>query len=345
MTDWMLIIGCALLAFGPFLSLFGLVFYQKAQLVIVVTSAAFFFLLASLGASFVYFIFDAIGLGGALTAIIPGVFFQFVARCVFVSLYHRVEHVIQLSLEKHHREQQREQAIQGSSHHSPSEPATDDSVRALPRNPAATAGTTTNQEPKLDWAEAARLRLQLNDASCGVAAGVGFGGMHAILLYGTLLASEASHSGGILYQKSCPDMPALVISAIYAFCFTILDVFWMLFTFFGMRRRLLYHRGEHAEHEVLSSGGWLGNSRNGGNKALFLCLITHVAAALLTGANYFAYGCRVSLPAVGCVVLVTAYLFWAGVGRIYMPPNPQLEQLRSSREHGTTNGSGVPHID
>jgi hypothetical protein len=37
-------------------------------------------------------------------------------------------------------------------------------------------------------------------------------------------------------------------------------------------------------------------------------------------ANYFNFGCAVSLPLVGAVLLVTAYIFWAGVGRIYMPP-------------------------
>lgn len=365
MTDVMLILGCGLLAFGPFLSLFSLIVYKKAQLVIVVTTAAFFFLLATLLASLVWFVLDKIGLGGVLAATIPGVFFQFLFRCVFVSLYHRVEAVIQESLDRQHRKEVREEreraagAGQGgaaaAAAATPSNNETDtqrshangrtnDGNSNLNTSNHSSSNSSSNRDgsrSKTTWSEAARLRLQLNDASCGVAAGVGYGGMHAILLYGTLLASEASHSGGVLYQQSCPGVPSLIVSAIYSFCFTILDVFWMLFTFFGMRRRLIYHRGQHGPHGgVRHLGAWLGDSRNGGNLSLLLCLGTHLLASLVTLAGYFNYGCRVSLPLVGGCVLLTSYLFWAGVGRIYMPPNPTLSQLRSTpRANGGEGGS------
>jgi hypothetical protein len=295
MADVMLILGSGLLAFGPFLSLFASVVYAKAQLVIVVTTAAFFFLLGSLAASLVWTFFDTIGLGGGLAVVIPGVFFQFIFRCLFVSLYHKVEGVIQLSLQQ-------------------SSAPSDE-----PIPPSDNQAQQERQEDHSKWQEAAKLRLQLNDASCGVAAGCGYGGMHAILLYGTLLASE-SGGAGVLYQESCPAMPSLVVSALYAFFFTILDVFWMLFTFFGMRRRLMFHRGQYAPDDLGGVGRWLGNSRNGGNMALLACLATHFLASFATLTNYFGYGCVVSLPLVAGVVLLVAYLFWAGVGRIYMPP-------------------------
>jgi hypothetical protein len=367
MADAMLIVGCALLAYGPFLSLFSLIVYQKAQLVIVVTTSAFFFLLASLSASLFWYLFNAIGLsGGGLAALLPGVFFQFVFRCLFVDLYHRVERVIQVSLQKQHRDeilqqQQEENGAGGSG----DAPGTDDTVvlgRGTPSSSSSSGGENGQQNRRLlagrdksSWTEAARLRLQLNDASCGVAAGVGYGGMHAVMLYGTLLTSQIVNNGGILYQESCPAIPSLVVSAIYSFCFSILDVFWMLFTFFGMRRRQLYHRGESAESQVRAVGGWLGDSRNGGNVALLLCLVTHYVVSLLTMANRWDYGCRVSLPAVGGMVLLTAYLFWAGVGRIFMPPPVRLSPSvsrsssfgSSSRPRGSRNDdrSGLPDID
>jgi Aph-1 protein len=338
MADILLVLGCALLAYGPFLSLFTLIVYQKAQLVIVVTTSAFFFLLAALFASLFWFVFDAIGLdGGGWAAIIPGVFFQFVFRCLFVELYHRVERVIQASLEKQHREEMEERQHSnngsngsGADHGSGDAPGTDDTV-VLSRRPSHQSSSSgSNIHPqsrrlltgrdKTSWTEAAKLRLQMNDASCGIAAGVGYGGMHAILLYGTLLTNQAVNNGGVLYQESCPGIPSLAVSAVYCFCFSVLDVFWMLFTFFGMRRRQLFHRGEAAEGQVLSVGGWLGDSRNGGNVALLLCLVTHYVTTFFTVANRWDYGCRVSLPAVGAMVLLTAYLFWAGVGRIFMPP-------------------------
>jgi len=354
-SDFMLLLGCALLAFGPFLSLFSLIVYRKAQLVIVVTTSAFFFLLGSLAASLVWFVLDVIGLGGVLAAILPGVFFQFMLRCGFVALYHRVEAVIQTCLDKQHEEEEEEErerqnrANDGSAPHSSDE--TDVQVRATNgqtsaanggehhhHHGASSASEAHRLRTKQSWTEAARLRLQLNDASCGIAAGVGFGGMHAIMLFGTLLASEASHGGGVLYQQSCPSMPSLAVSAMNAFCFTVLDVFWMLFTFFGMRRRLLYHRGEgNPEHATRTVGGLVGDSRNGGNVALLITMGTHLLASMVTLADYFPYGCRLSLPLLGGVVLMTAYVFWAGVGRIYMPPNPTLSQLRM--ETRSTSGS------
>lgn len=303
MSNPALTLGSALLAFGPVASLFSLIVYRKAQLVIVVTSSAFFYLLSAVVASIAWTVFDAVGLRGPLSAIVPGVLAQFMFRCGFVSLYHKVEAVIQTSLEKQHQEELNQQET---------DPGTDQT--------AARNQDRRNKEPsERNSTQAAKLRLELNDAACGVAAGVGFGGMHAILLYGTLLASETSNNVGVLYQDSCPAMPSLVLSAIYAFCFSVLDIFWMLFTFFGMRRRLMFHRGEYAADEELVVGSWLGNSRMGGNYSLLLSLLTHFVASIFTSADYFKSGCVVSIPAVGIIVLMTAYMFWAGAGRIYMP--------------------------
>ncbi|GKY96503.1 hypothetical protein MPSEU_000609900 [Mayamaea pseudoterrestris] len=324
-SNFTLTIGSALIAFGPFLSVFGLIIYQKSQLVIVVTSAAFVFLaLGALPASLCWFVLDKIGLGGALSAVLPGVFFQFIARCVFVAVYHKVEAVIQQSVEK-----QQAEAAANTQQSVPTEA----SVRAT------AGGRRVSAEAHSNWAEMAKLKLQLNDASCGIAAGCGFGGMHAIMLYGTLLASEATNNGGVLYQPSCPALPTLVISAIYAFCFFVMDIFWMLFTFFGMRRRLMFHRGDADEDTPVRVGGWFGNSRHGGNLALLLCLSTHLAASLMTMANYFSFGCTVSLPLVGVVLLITAYVFWAGIGRIYMPP--PLQSNHRATERVATRNAGL----
>jgi Aph-1 protein len=312
MTQAALTVGSFFLAYGPLLSLFALIVYHKAQLVILVTTSAFFFLLAATASSMTWFIFHAAGLNGPLVAILPSVFFQFLFRCAFTALYHKVERVIQLSLEKQHEEELKMQQQQQQ----------DSSDSRLP-------GVGT-------WTEAARLRLELNDGSAAIAAAVGFGGMHAVLLYGTLLASETSNNVGVLYQESCPAVPSLTVSAIITNFFSILQVFWMLLTFFGMRRRLMFHRGQSAASATFGSegdatvttraGSYLGNSRNGGNWALLLTLVTHFLAALLTTANGYGKGCLVSLPGVGGTVILTAYLFWAGCGRIYMPP-PQPQEL------------------
>ena len=130
--------------------------------------------------------------------------------------------------------------------------------------------------------------------------------------------------------------------------FFILQIFWMLLTFFGMRRRLLFHRGEcvdyeEEEEEVVSStlsenittndensrrrrrrvnkksGRWFGNSRSGGNYALLLTLLTHTVASFMTLYHRQSNGCYIVLPSLFGIVLMTAYLFYIGCGRIYMP--------------------------
>jgi gamma-secretase subunit APH-1 len=288
MSNFPLLLGSALVAFGPFLSLFFLLMYPKAQLVIIVTTSAFFFLVSALGASFVWWLFTLIHLDSVVSVLLPGVLSQFLFRCSFVALYHKVEKVIRLSIEQ---EDARGQT------------GTQDDLEEYDEN----------------WTAAAKLRLQLNDASCGVAAGVGFGGMHAIMLFGTLLASQSGNAG-ILYQESCPSIPSLAQSAVYALCFSIMDIFWMLLTFFGMRRRLLYHRGREFEDNIRGFGSYFGNSRSGGNLALMFVLLSHLASSVVTVSSAFDKGCLVSLPSLVGITFFTAYAFWAGTARIYMPP-------------------------
>lgn len=312
MTSFPLLLGSALVAFGPTLALFFLVIYEKAQLVIIVTTSAFFFLVSALGASIVWWLFAAVGLDGVVAILLPGVLSQFLFRCSFVALYHKVEKVIRLSIEQ--------EDARGHS-------GTMDDLEEYDEN----------------WTAAAKLRLQLNDASCGIAAGVGFGGMHAIMLYGTLLASESGNVG-VLYQDSCPSVPSLAQSAIYALCFSIMDIFWMLLTFFGMRRRLLYHRGREFEDNIRGFGSYMGNSRSGGNLALMFVLFTHLGSASVTVSSEIGLGCIVSLPALLGITLVTAYTFWAGTARIYMPPENSDQSIsrtasRMAAEE-TTRGPG-----
>lgn len=285
MTSASLTWGCASLAFGPAMSLLFIVAYKKAQLIIVVTTAAFSFLLSALAASLIWFLFDLAGIGNnAFIILFPGVIFQCLFRCGFVALYHKVERVIQVSIRNHE-----EQAIRRG------EQVSDPAV-----------------------SESARLRLELNDWACALAAGTGFGGMHAILLYGTLLASESGNLG-TLYQPSCPGIPALVLSAVHAFLFTILDVLWMLLTFFGMRRRR--RMGESSTRSSGGFGAMFGDEKAGGNRALMFVLLSHFCATAATIPNNFKNGCHVSVPVLTAVTLVTGLVFWAGASGIYLPAN------------------------
>ena len=224
-----------------------------------------------------WFLFNTIGLHHPIVVLLPGVIFQEMLRCGFVALYHKVEKVIEVSIARHEQQQ-----IQRG-------------------------------ESEAAMAEAARLRLELNDWACGLAAGTGFGGMHAVLLYGTLLASEADNLGTLI-QDSCPSIPSLLVSALNAFFFSILDIIWMLFTFFGMRRRR--SPGIDGSNAM---GAALGNSKASGNIALAICGITHLAASFATTPNALGGGCRVSIPLVASIVLLTVAAFYVGVYKIYLP--------------------------
>lgn len=296
MTSAALSWGCAFLAFGPSLSLLFLITYQKAQLIIVVTTSAFAYLLSSLISSVIWLPFNALGLHNAASLLIPAVLSQFILRCAFVALYHKVERVIQISIENH-------------------EETHPDPVEAEPQE----AASSSDEQAQTPLSETARLRLEINDWVSGVAAGTGFAGMHAIMLYGTLLASEGGNLG-TLYQESCPGMPSLVLSAINAFWFSIADVVWMLLTFFGMRRRLMYQSA--ASRPIFTAKTWgamLDNSRSSGNLALLVTIVSHTAATLVTVFNQVENGCVLSLPLLGIVVCLTVAFFVGGISKIYLP--------------------------
>lgn len=265
MTSSTLVAGSALLAFGPSASLLFILAYQKAQLIIVVTTSAFAFLLSALMASMVWWIFNVLGINSAILIILPSVFFSFMMRCGFVMLYHRVETVIEESIERHTQQQEQNN--------------NDDTTEDV------------------EWTDSARLRLELNDWSCGLAAGTGFGGMHALLLFGTLLASESGNLG-TLYQDSCPGIPSIVVSAFNAFFFTLMDLMWMLLTFYGMRRMARSNKGK---------------------LQLWIVVGTHLAASFSTTLTHFRNGCRISLPILGTIVIMTTAYFFLRIARTYLP--------------------------
>mmetsp|Transcript_3803 Transcript_3803/g.5674 ORF Transcript_3803/g.5674 Transcript_3803/m.5674 type:complete len:249 (-) Transcript_3803:81-827(-) len=164
------------------------------------------------------------------------------------------------------------------------------------------AAATENEEQPIS--ESARLRLELNDWACGVAAGTGFGGMHAVMLYGSLLASENGKLG-TLYQPSCSDMPALIVSAIHTFFFTILDLILMLLTFYGI------------QHE---------QNKKHGRIALIVSVLAHAAAAFSTTANDYQDGCRYSLLFVSLVTAATMAYFGFCVAPSFLSTNQTQRQ-------------------
>lgn len=339
MTSFALSLGCALLAFSPSLSLLLLFAYSKAQLVIIVVTSSFFQLLSCLLAALLHLPFKSLSLGVQdIFIIIPtSILSQAFARCAFVHCYHKVEAVITKSIQRH--EQQAGLQQQGQSH-------------GQSQSQGHGQDNHDQSDQEHEPTESEQLQLELNDASSGIAAGVGFAFFHTIMLFGTLLASENSRIG-TLYQDSCTIMPSIFNSAIMAFFFGILDIIWVLMTFYGMRRIQL-HKSHEQLQSHLQSRNVNGNDNGNGNAhfnanvqrdgtikiegkaVLVLVVVTHFAAAFATVPNQTMAlnGCVVALPSLALVTLVTIALFVIFCKKDYLPKVVQQSLLHRIRQDG-----------
>jgi hypothetical protein len=293
MTQLTLAIGSGCLAFGPLASLFIVVVYPKAIHVILLTSAALFGLLAATTAGLFHTALTWLTMGrnssSPILAIFLGIFFQFIFRCVYVSCYHKVEMVVLDSL------MSSSSSANAANYPGSSSSPSDDDDNAANNNTGGSRTTTTTGPQQ---------KLALNDTTSAIASAVGFGGMQATLLYGSLWASQFN-TLGVLYQDFCPLFPSLAVSAVATALISILQVFWMLLTFVGLRRRLLYGRGQGIKWE----------SRTGGNLALLMALGTHLLVGGVSYINTMRNGCYITIPALVVILFITAFAFWAGCGR------------------------------
>ena len=162
-----------------------------------------------------------------------------------------------------------------------------------------------------------KLSVHLNLVSSGIVAGVGFGGMKTVMLYGTLLASEVNRLG-TLYQPSC-SLPSLVNSAILAFLFSNLDIIWMVICFYA---------------KTTDNDPWsFRRGALGGKAALTVMLLSHLAASLATTPNNFmkSNGCFVSLPLVLVVLMGTSIFYWFFCKDTYLLRLIRLDQNENIR--------------
>ena len=332
MTSPSLTLGSALLAFSPSLSLLLFLVLPKPQLLILAIGSAFAYLTSALFSSAVWWLLRFIfgnsdvdassSWGSLLILVLPSVICQYVVRCYFVKTYFKVEKVIQKSVAKHQAETESDE----------SEEDHDDQQH-----------NETNA-----------LQLQLNDLSCSLASGTGYALFHSLFLYGTLLASESNEQyttgkdrDGTLYQPSCP-FPSLIHGALICGMFSILDVIWMMCTFYGMRRRTLYSNENggsriHLFLEGLSFWKGLPDSLEGGHAALGLVLLSHLGASLVLAPNMQEGGCQLSLPLLGLVVVLVGILFVRGVRGHYLPED-QRRRIEGLGEEERVNHNDH-HVD
>jgi len=259
--------------------------YSKAHLMILVTTSAFAYLLSLLMASLLWMPFSYSS--SPILLVLSAVVTQQAARCAFVASYHVVEGAISASIKLHERQHRELQQ----------------------QHPAS---STNGQE---EQNERNLMRLELNDWSCGIAGGIGFGAMHALMLYGTLLASESS-TLGTLYQPSCPRIPSLVNSALNAMMFSLLDILLMLFAFYGMRRRRSIAPKQ----------------KKAGNVTIAASFIIHLMGGFSTTANSIQSGCYIALPLLGAVLIAASLFLYYGIGLAeFLPQNQRIQQSSSAR--------------
>eukprot|EP01041_Mallomonas_annulata_P006957 gene6957-14124_t len=124
----------------------------------------------------------------------------------------------------------------------------------------------------------------LNDISSSIASGVGFGAMHSLMMFGSVLA--ASNGSGDLFVDSCPDIPLILSTSLIALAFSALDCVLMCMMF--MAEKLQYSK-----------------------TIIVLACLLHFTASCSTLANTNEHGCLVSLPLVYTVVAVSiCLLIW-----------------------------------
>lgn len=291
-----LLFGCAFIAFSPNLALLLILAQKKSQLIIIVTSSAFAFLLSAFCSALLWLPVPYSQRENPILLMPVGVLMQFVFRILFVQMYHRVEDAVTDSIGRH------EHQMHGNNNNASS------SISPM--------------------SETTLLRLELNDWACGIAAGVGFGGMHSLMLYGTLLASQIyDNSKGTLYQDSCSVMPSLVNSALCTFMFSLLDILFMLFAFYGMRKRKI------SDYE-------------NGNFALITTILSHLAASFSTTPNKWIQkdGCYVALPCVFLVLVVTFVIFLFKVAPYYLPADQKRTRITMENSTETTENTAMSYV-
>eukprot|EP00903_Cladosiphon_okamuranus_P013536 g12608.t1 len=269
-----LVLGCGLVAFGPSLMLWVMVLGKRPALVIIGLIGAFFWLASMAAASLLWTILPAAQDGWVLT-IITGVGLQSFGRIALAKVYVKTETVVNAAADTLPASSADE--FDGGGRYDGARRGGDSDSGGV----GARAGRRRRDEndapsQRHDYDSSGLLKL--NGVSSSIAAGVGWGLIHAVILVGTALSK---HMGpGAAFSPSCPHVPSVIVSALSAQAFVVLDLVLMAAAFAAAR-------SENAGLMCYSFG-------------------LHFLAALTTGFNFVDGGCAVSLPLLYAVVVVSA---------------------------------------
>ena len=125
-----------------------------------------------------------------------------------------------------------------------------------------------------------------NDLSAGIAAGLGFGAMHTVMMYGAVIFASVGEP--TFFLDSCPQLSIFTWTAALALLYNVL----------------------HITLTVIALDAWRRSSSRSGRAMLALPLAVHLVFGLLTLATANTGGCVVVLPIAAVIVAATAVLVW-----------------------------------
>mmetsp|Transcript_48684 Transcript_48684/g.96391 ORF Transcript_48684/g.96391 Transcript_48684/m.96391 type:complete len:430 (-) Transcript_48684:248-1537(-) len=168
------------------------------------------------------------------------------------------------------------------------------SAAATPTNPRTCRQTASGRLDGGGDKYAAGVKLPVWDHSSALAAGVGFGAMHSLVMFGGVLFSSLD-LGAALFVDSCPNVPFLLTSATFSLAFFILDVVWMCVAFFAERTDGNPWRSKAwgfvvATHFLTAAAATLPSSCLISMPAVFVCLVGTVSAARLVFPGHSPFG-------------------------------------------------------
>lgn len=125
--------------------------------------------------------------------------------------------------------------------------------------------------------------LPLHDDTSGIAGGLGIGFMHALVVFGSTLAS--SDGSGDYFSDSCPYIPLVVGMSLMALGFFIMDMITTCLTFIA--------------------------NRTGSRLMYAIIFILHLAATLTSLGNRSYFGCKTSLSMLLIVIGISScFMHW-----------------------------------
>lgn len=124
--------------------------------------------------------------------------------------------------------------------------------------------------------------VPLNDASSAVSAGVGFGTMHAVIVFGSVISNSIDQA--TVYTDKCPAMSLYLMLALQQLCYSLFHVALMVIAFSAYR----------------SKSPW----------QTFALIVLHLGGQSTTILNDTQGGCTTAIPLLAAITVLSLMLVW-----------------------------------